>query len=98
MVNFRDPVVMLEDFSEYTLTTKHESSKSLLHSPFDSGSHEVLAYLGWSLHVSLSHCSGSLTIITRLSTSSWEFVTTLDYEWSILRGRRPYRWTIVVRN
>ncbi|KAI0278980.1 hypothetical protein BC826DRAFT_1113124 [Russula brevipes] len=24
----------------------------------------------------------------------WEFVTTLDYEWSIFCGRRPYRWTI----
>ena len=30
--------------------------------------------------------------------SSWEFVTTLDYEWSAIRGRRPYRWTIWVRN
>jgi len=24
----------------------------------------------------------------------WEFFTTLDYEWSIIQGRRPYRWTI----
>ncbi|KAI0294359.1 hypothetical protein BC826DRAFT_341327 [Russula brevipes] len=24
----------------------------------------------------------------------WEFFTTLDYEWSVIRGRRPYRWTI----
>ncbi|KAH9985881.1 hypothetical protein BJV74DRAFT_952040 [Russula compacta] len=24
----------------------------------------------------------------------WEFVTTLDYEWIIFRGRRPYRWTL----
>ena len=33
-----------------------------------------------------------------LSISSWEFFTTLDYEWSIIRGHRPYRWTIWVRN
>jgi len=26
----------------------------------------------------------------------WEFFTTLDYEWSVIRGRRPYRWTIWV--
>jgi len=26
----------------------------------------------------------------------WEFVTTLDYEWSVIRGSRPYRWTIWV--
>ncbi|KAF8256866.1 hypothetical protein EI94DRAFT_152497 [Lactarius quietus] len=24
----------------------------------------------------------------------WEFFTTLDYEWSVIRGHRPYRWTI----
>ncbi|KAH9985890.1 hypothetical protein BJV74DRAFT_929491 [Russula compacta] len=24
----------------------------------------------------------------------WEFITTLDYEWSVIRGRFPYRWTI----
>ncbi|KAH9978391.1 hypothetical protein BJV74DRAFT_798427 [Russula compacta] len=24
----------------------------------------------------------------------WEFIITLDYEWSIFRGRRPYRWTV----
>jgi len=24
----------------------------------------------------------------------WEFVTTLNYEWRIIRGRYPYRWTI----
>ncbi|KAH9964990.1 hypothetical protein BC827DRAFT_1186849 [Russula dissimulans] len=24
----------------------------------------------------------------------WEFFTNLDYEWSIIQGRRPYRWTI----
>jgi len=24
----------------------------------------------------------------------WEFFTTLDYEFNIIRGRRPYRWTI----
>ena len=27
---------------------------------------------------------------------SWEFVTTLDYEWSVIRGHRPFRWTIWV--
>jgi hypothetical protein len=26
----------------------------------------------------------------------WEFVTTLDYEWSVIRGHRPYRWIIWV--
>ncbi|KAH9954846.1 hypothetical protein BC827DRAFT_921565 [Russula dissimulans] len=26
----------------------------------------------------------------------WEFFTTLDYEWSVIRGNRPYLWTIWV--
>jgi hypothetical protein len=26
----------------------------------------------------------------------WEFFTTLDYEWDVIRGHRPYRWTIWV--
>ncbi len=28
--------------------------------------------------------------------SSWEFFTTLNFEWDVIRGRRPYRWTIWV--
>ncbi|KAF8494632.1 hypothetical protein F5888DRAFT_636321 [Russula emetica] len=24
----------------------------------------------------------------------WEYFTTLDYEWSVIRGHLPYRWTI----
>ncbi|KAH9984722.1 hypothetical protein BJV77DRAFT_164879 [Russula vinacea] len=26
----------------------------------------------------------------------WEFLSNLDYEWDVIRGRRPYRWTIWV--
>ncbi|KAF8494728.1 hypothetical protein F5888DRAFT_1805461 [Russula emetica] len=26
----------------------------------------------------------------------WEFIITLDYEWRVIRGRLPYRWTIWV--
>jgi hypothetical protein len=29
-------------------------------------------------------------------TGSWEFVTTMNYDWSVIRGHRPYRWTIWV--
>jgi len=34
----------------------------------------------------------------QLYKCSWEFVTTLDYEWRVIRGRIPYRWTIWVRS
>ncbi|KAI0279152.1 hypothetical protein BC826DRAFT_604768 [Russula brevipes] len=39
-----------------------------------------------SAFVKLSH--------TLIGLYIWEFATTLDYEWSIIWGRRPYRWTI----
>lgn len=29
-------------------------------------------------------------------SKSWEYVTTLDFEWSVVRGRRPFRWSIIV--
>ncbi|KAH9957060.1 hypothetical protein BGW80DRAFT_230996 [Lactifluus volemus] len=34
----------------------------------------------------LSHVFGGIFL--------WEFFTTLDFEWSVIRGNRPYRWTI----
>ena len=33
-----------------------------------------------------------------LLTYSWEFVTTLEYEWEVIQGRLPYQRTIWVRN
>lgn len=36
--------------------------------------------------------------LTQSSPSSWEYFTTLEYEWKIIRRRLPYRWTIWVRN
>ena len=48
---------------------------------------QVLAALASSLYVPAQ---------LRPSTSSWEFFSTLDYEWDVIRGRRPYRWTVLV--
>jgi hypothetical protein len=48
----------------------------------------------WSAsNISLDVLSSQLN----LPLLSWEFFTTLDFEWSIIRGNRPYRWTIWVR-
>jgi hypothetical protein len=46
----------------------------------------------------MSHCHRGLSLLTDLllSTHSWEFVTTLDYEWKVIQGRITYRWTIWV--
>jgi len=59
------------------------------------GSCEVLACHGRPLPVSL-HLFFSLIVAQPLF--SWELLTTLDYEWSVIRRRRPYRWTIWVRH
>ena len=26
----------------------------------------------------------------------WEFFTTLDFEWEVYTGRRPYKWSFIV--
>jgi hypothetical protein len=55
---------------------------------------EILSRHEWSLHVSPRR----FLRVTRLNPSpSWEYFTTLDYEWNAIRGRLPYRWTIWVR-
>ncbi|KAN0118718.1 hypothetical protein V8E52_004829 [Russula decolorans] len=58
---------------------------------------EVLEFCGWYLYVGLAligtlpfRCDNSILI----GTPSWEYMITLDYEWNVIRGRRPYRWTI----
>jgi hypothetical protein len=65
-----------------------------------SGGLEVLAYFRWYLHVSLLLMTSvpSKRIQTIIPTGSWEFVTNLDYEWSFIRGRQPYRWAMWVRD
>ena len=62
---------------------------------FQSCPHKVLARCGWSLYVGLG--GQVLLSITQDYRYSWEFVTTLHFEWSIIRGHR-YRWTIWVCN
>ncbi|KAH9954859.1 hypothetical protein BC827DRAFT_923099 [Russula dissimulans] len=44
----------------------------------------------------ISHDSLAVVKIwhTILGLFIWEFITNLDYEWSVIRGHRPYRWTI----
>jgi hypothetical protein len=61
----------------------------------DSNPCEILARYRWSLHVSLHRFSAHYS--TQSFLSSWEYFTTLDYEWRVIRGRLPYRWTIWVR-
>jgi hypothetical protein len=70
-----------------------------------SAGHEGLAHRVWHLHVGLLVLVTSATLASEVSrtqiifpTRSWEFVSTLNYEWSIIRGHERYRWTIWVRD
>ncbi len=66
----------------------------------DSSTPEILACPGWYLPVGLlaNQLEYYVTKSFPTPTDSWEFVTTLDYEWMVIRRHRPYRWTIWVRD
>jgi len=55
--------------------------------PHDPGS-SVVAHTNMLALVKVWHAVDGIFL--------WEIFTTLDYEWSVIRGRRPYRWTIWV--
>ena len=93
MVNYHDHVVVLHDRCEYAFSVNYIVSGSQLTS-LHSGSIEILACCGWTLLVCLPrHALDSHNISI---TSSWEFATTLDYEWSVIRRHRPFPCTIWV--
>ena len=35
-------------------------------------------------------------VLSHFLIYSWEFLSTLDLEWNVIRGHRPHRWTIWV--
>jgi hypothetical protein len=69
------------------------------HRSFHSGTREAQGDSTWLGHVgcliSVIALQASCVFMS-LSISSWEFVTTLDYEWNVFRGYRQYLWTIWV--
>lgn len=36
---------------------------------------------------------GALTLMTG---DRWEFITTLNFEWEVYTGKRPYKWSFIV--
>lgn len=71
----------------------------------NSGQCQVTARRRRSLHVILpTFClviipdtDLMIIVVLLLVTHSWEFFTTLNYEWSFISGQRKARWTIWVR-
>jgi hypothetical protein len=93
MVNYHDPAVVAQDYCAYTFAAKHTSSWSQLIS-FDSGIIEALATCVSALPL-VPFALTAYRIIWRF-ISTWEFVTTLDYQWNVFRRHRFFRWTIWV--
>ena len=100
MVDFQNPAVIEKDFCAYTSDLPLGRGQSI-EPIFGSGASKVMACPGWALHVSprgppqrtlsLAVLHNSIFLV-----SSWEFVVTLDFEWGVFRGHRPYRWAIWV--
>ena len=97
MVNYHNPIVIQQDVCACAFAAEYMDSGSLLTS-FDSGRIEFLACSGWTLLVCLScrNISKNNNRYNPVLNFSWEFVTNLDYEWSVIRGHHPFRWTTCV--
>ena len=65
---------------------------------FRRGTREALSRSGQSLSVSLPTSIYPPRHSFRYSAPSWEFFNSLEYEWSVIRGHRTYRWSIWVCN
>jgi hypothetical protein len=62
--------------------------------------HPVHLRTVWTVYVSefrLSTPRCTIHCCSRSMCCSWEFVTNLGFDLSIYRGKRPFKWTMVVR-
>lgn len=94
MVNWHDPSLLLDDYSTprgylvvispLTLTT------------YSSCPDQVESCPCRYLHVRLYSNPGKRALIRTYDNSSWEILISFGFELDILRGKRPYRWTIWV--
>ena len=95
MVNFKDPAVIASDIGAWALNIFLLMRSSPAHWHL-SGTQEVPVFGGWFLHVGQPPVT--IHYLTQLLTPSWEFMTTLGYEWNVIQERLRYRWTIWVRS
>jgi hypothetical protein len=106
MVNFRDPNTIVRESgacAPQTFFFKSEGNWTHLPDKVDrfwnlvNGIFICVSGSYWRLAISMCHITQfSLAGLACTPTGSWEFLNTLDYEWNVIRGRRPYRWTIWV--
>jgi hypothetical protein len=97
MVNSREHVVpsgTRGTCSQRASSLRRSSSDKLEPSSYPPSD---LASRGWLLYVSLLPLIGLFRrFASQFLIYSWEFLITLGFEWDVIRGRRPHRWTIWV--
>ena len=96
MTNFNNPLVIYQDYRACTFLTISLRTGEPTES-FNSCCRQAVAHCRRSLHVSLSGITDLVFMPNSIPTFSWEWFTTLDYEWKVFRGQIPYRPTIWVR-
>ena len=98
MVNYRDPSVVTQDTCAYAFAAKlvlGEPADFLQQGQWESSGMPSPGSTCVSAPPRVPAALITYLIITNPCViSSWEFITTLEYEWSVIRGSRPYRWTI----
>ena len=90
MVNWHDPILLYQDFRTFPGCCTNPMSAQQAH---------IVAL------IKLGHAIGGLYMYVRAHTRhapmstnnvSWETVLSMGFELDVLRGKKPYRWTIWV--
>jgi len=91
MTNWHDPVVIKAQNGLFVFWPWNGLLMQVLHCSF---SYQIYPCLGWHLHVSFIH----LTFGTahHLRSPSWEILSNLSYEYSVITGKRKLTRTFPV--
>lgn len=93
MVFWHDPVVLEKDYCTFSDQFVNPMSSRL---SYNSGCCEARSCCRRYLYVRSLSYSGTHKTISAHKSPSWETVLTADFELEVLRGKKPYRWTIWV--
>jgi hypothetical protein len=96
MVNWHDPALLAEDYRTscgLCVGLYHPHSHRLGIVTFVKLSNTIA---GVYMFVYAFNHREACALISRYNDASWEVVITAGFELDVLRGKRPYRWTIWV--
>jgi hypothetical protein len=95
MVDWHNPSTIVAEYSTFVL--HHLFFYQDLPVVLASRLGQAAARYRWGISVRLSNYCSSLKALDIPFFLSWEFICNLSFEWSLLRGRRQWRWTAAVR-